>query len=279
MEKKVLATEEMMRQAGEASRRRLWTHTVAVINGNRVVNLSKKYDAEGFGTGLAAKWGNHHFILTAKHVLKGAKSSELRIFWYPGGAIESKKPEQLGKGDVLDGKPLSDAASEIRLCSWEDLAVITVPPGAIGEGAEYIDLTKDWFDPPSGERVHCFGFPSDSGFVWDTRVVKGKTDKTLAIYPGIFDGQVIAKPPFPTNDFSEELHFLIPFERTKEGKAPYGYSGCAAWWESDKMPAVCRPNFKFAGTCTSWYPNAALEKVVKASVALKFIKEAFVKAA
>ena len=44
------------------------------------------------------------------------------------------------------------------------------------------------------------------------------------------------------------------------------------------MPIVWHPNFKFAGTCTSWYPNPALEQVVKASVVLKFIEEVFGKA-
>ena len=127
MGKKVVANDEMMRQAGEASRRRLWTHTVGIINGKRVIYPEKKVDTEGFGTGLAAKWGDHHFILTAKHVLKDAKPSELRIFWCPGGIIEPKKPEQLAKGDVRDGKPLTEVTSQIHLCEWEDLAVITVP--------------------------------------------------------------------------------------------------------------------------------------------------------
>ena len=175
-------------------------------------------------------------------------------------------------------KPLTEVTSQIHLCEWEDLAVITVPSDAIGENAEFVDLTKDSIDPAPGERVHCFGFPSDSGFVWDTRVINGKTEKLFAIYPGIFDGEVIPEPSFPTNQFSKELHYLVPFERAAEGKAPYGYSGSATWWESDKMPIVWHPNFKFAGTCTSWYPNPALEQVVKASVVLKFIEEVFGKA-
>jgi len=273
----------MMNHANEASRRRFWMHTVAVINSNRVIgpdpfNRGKQADAEEFGTGLIAKWADRHFILTAKHVLKDAKPSDLRIFWCPGGIIEPKKPEELGKGDVLDGIPLTDATSKIHLCDWEDLAMITVPPEAIGENAEFVDLTKDWIDPPPGERVHCFGFPSDSKFVWETTVINGKTEKNLAIYPGTFEGEVIAKPSFLTDDFSEELHYLVPFERAAEGKHPHGYSGGATWWESDKMPIVWHPNFKFAGTCTSCYKNGGIEQVIKASVVRKFVEEVFGKA-
>ena len=101
MTKKMSAQEElMMSQAGEASRRRFWTHTVAVINGIRVVgqdpmNPGKCADAEDFGTGLVAQWSDHRFILTAKHVLENATPSNLRIFWCPGGVIEQRRPAEL----------------------------------------------------------------------------------------------------------------------------------------------------------------------------------------
>lgn len=270
----------MMNHAGEASRHRLWMHTVAVINSNRVIgpdpfNPGKQADAEEFGTGLVAKWGEHYFILTAKHVLKGAKPSELRIFWFPGGTIESKKRDELRKRDVVDGQPLTDVTSEIHLCGWDDLALITVPANAVGEKAEFVDLMRDWIDPSPGERVHCFGFPSDSGFVWETTVISGKTEKNLAIYPGTFEGEVIAKPCFLTDDFSEDFHYLVPFGRAAEGKHPHGYSGGATWWESNKIPIVWYPNFKFAGICTSWYRIGRVEQVVKASVVRKFIEEVF----
>jgi hypothetical protein len=51
--------------------------------------LSVGGDGEEVGTGCAGRWGDHHFILTASHVLhSGAKPSDLRLFWRPSGAIE-----------------------------------------------------------------------------------------------------------------------------------------------------------------------------------------------
>jgi hypothetical protein len=267
----------LQKKSGEASLHRLWIHTVAIVNGIRVVGKdptsNRLADGEEFGSGCAARWGKHHFILTAKHVLRDAKPTDLRIFCCPSGGLEYRAPADLRKQDVVDAVPIAEQNAAIHRCEWEDLALMTTIPKAVGQYVEFFDLAKDWIDPPEGERVHCFGFPSDGSIPWEIRMIGNKEERQLAVYPGLFDGAVTLSPKFITNDFDPDIHYLIPFEEAAKGKHPRGYSGAAAWWESDQQQLVWRPNFKFAGICTSCYKNGSIEQVVKASVVRRFVEE------
>jgi hypothetical protein len=73
---------EMEEQAGIACRSRVWTNTVGVVNSIRTtVDQEGRFRQEEMGTGCLGRWGEHHFILTAKHVIHtNAKPSDLRIF-------------------------------------------------------------------------------------------------------------------------------------------------------------------------------------------------------
>jgi len=167
----------IQKKAGEASIHRLWMHTVAIINSIRVVGkdpaTGRPADAEEFGTGCAARWGDHHFILTAKHVLRDARPSDLRIFYCPDGGLEYRAPADLREQDVVDAVPITDQNTMIHRCEWEDLALLTISPKMAGNGVEFFDLSVNWIDPPSGEHVVCFGFPCDSSIPWKTEMITG----------------------------------------------------------------------------------------------------------
>jgi hypothetical protein len=271
--------EALRKQGAEAIIHRLWIHTVAVVNTLRVVGTDpatgRRADAEEYGSGCALCWRDHHFILTAKHVLaSGAKPGDLRIFWCPSGSLERRSNAELRKQDVVDATPLTGHASITR-CGWEDLAVFEVDPKAAGQYVEFFDLAKDWIDPPEGERVHCFGFPSDKKIPWETKMISNKEERLLAIRPDAFDGLVKLSPDFSAKAFDPDLHYLIPFEDAAIGRDPHGYSGAATWWESDQHKIVWHADFKFAGTCTHSYKDGSFERVVKASVVRRFIEEVF----
>ena len=68
--------------------------------------------------------------------------------------------------------------------------------------------------------MHCFGFPSDSGFVWDTRVINGKTEKLFAIYPGIFDGEVIPEPSFPQTSSARSFTIWFRLNAPQKKRLP-----------------------------------------------------------
>ena len=263
-------------QAAKASIQRLWKHTVSIVNGIRTAGTDPRTnrwaDGEQFGSGCTALWGKQHVVLTARHVLEGAEVSDLRLFSYPG-AFQYRAAADLRKEDVVDAAPLPADNAVIHRCEWDDLALIVVERGDVGEHVEFFDLRNDWIDPMEGEPVHCFGFPSDSNVPWEVFMVGNKEERTVAIYPGTFDGIVTYFPTFLPRQFDPERHYLVPFAQANEGKHPEGYSGGGAWWESDQPKLIWRPNYKFAGICTSCYKDGAFEQIVKASVVRRFVEE------
>ena len=104
-------------------------------------------------------------------------------------------------------------------------------------------------------------------------MVGNKEERTVAVYPGTFDGVVTYSPKFLPGKFDSERHYLVPFAQASEGKHPEGYSGGGAWWESDRTDLIWRPKYKFAGICTSCYKAWAFEQIVKASVVRRFVEE------
>lgn len=277
--------EELARQAVDACLTRLWTNTVAVVNSIRMVGIDvttgRRGDGETSGTACASRWGDHHFILTASHVIdEKARPSDLRVFWRPSGEIERRSAANLRKQDIGDAVPIKDATAVIHRCKWEDLAVVTVSVEEAGPFTEFFDIANEWIDPLEGEIVSCCGFPIDRGPIVERKMIGNKEERVLAIYPFVFSGPVL---PLPTEEelrykitaFDPQRHYLVPFPDAADGRHPLGISGGAMWWETNLHQIVWRPNFKFAGICTSCYKRGALEQVVKASVVRRFLEEVF----
>ena len=112
--------DEIKKQASDACLLRVSTHTVGIINSIRIVGFDpitqRRGDGEEVGTGCAGRWGVHHFILTAGHVLhSGAKPPDLRIFWRPSGGIERAADADLKPQDIVDGVPVRDPNAVIHL--------------------------------------------------------------------------------------------------------------------------------------------------------------------
>jgi hypothetical protein len=266
---------ELQKQASDACLLRVSTHTVGIINSIRTVGFDpitqRRGDGEEAGTGCAGRWGDHHFIITASHVLhSGAKPSDLRIFWRPSGAIERIADADLRPKDIADGVPIRDPNAAIHHCKWEDLAVITIDPTEAGEYTEFADIENNWIDPLEKEVVHCCGFPIDKHILVGSRWVGTKEERDIAIRPDMFSGEVYSTPNFLSDDYDPARHYLVPYDHPKH---PKGFSGAAAWWESDQHKQVWKPDFKFGGICTSCYKNGTVEQIVRASVVRRFLQE------
>jgi hypothetical protein len=271
--------DELQSQATDAISSRLWTNTVAIVNSIRTVGrhplTNRPADGEEAGTGCAGRWGRHHFILTAGHVPHpDAKPSDLRIFWRPTGGVERIADDDLRPQDVEDAVAIWDPKAAIRQCQWEDLAIIELDPAHSGPHTEFFDIGTRWIDPAEGEIVHCCGFPIDKHVPVGRRMVGTKTEYDPALRPTVFSGTVLHQPTFLTKDFNGELHYLVPYER-HDSKHPEGFSGAAAWCESDEPQKIWKPNLVFAGMCTSYYKDGAIEQIVKASAVRRFLEEVF----
>jgi hypothetical protein len=263
--------------AQKACQSRVWTYTVAVVNSIRDVDVDKRMDGEGAASGSACKWGKHHLILTANHVIhKDAKPSDLRLFWRPYAEDLYLADKDLKPEHIVDAVAIKDPHAAIHRCGWEDLAIITIDPSEAGPHSEFIDVGTESVDPAVNEWINVCGFPYDKRIRIDDRMVtEHRREVKNALRPEIFSGQVLPGPDFPTKDFVADRHYLVPYIH-KTSNYPGGFSGAAAWWESDKPLQVWRPNFKFAGVCTHCYKhrNPILERIVKASTVQKFLQEA-----
>jgi hypothetical protein len=83
---------DVERHASEAGLDRLLRHTAGIVNGVRIVGTipatGKPADEEQPGTGCFVRWGNHHLIVTARHVVENARIEDLRVFAYPSGGFK-----------------------------------------------------------------------------------------------------------------------------------------------------------------------------------------------
>src|ERR1700676_2064175 len=232
--------EELQKQASDASLLRVSTHTVGIINSIRTVGFDpitqRRGDGEEAGTGCAGRWGDHHFILTASHVLHSdAKPSDLRLFWRPSGAIERIADADLKPKDISDGVPIRDPNAVIHHCAWEDLAVIVIDPTEAGQYTEFTDIENNWIDPAEKEIVNCCEFPIDKHILVGSRWIGNKEERDIAIRPDLFSGEVYFKPNFLSDDYDPDRHYLVPYNHPKH---PKGFSGAAAWGESDQHKLV-----------------------------------------
>jgi len=224
--------------------------------------------------------GSHHFILSAGHVFAEAKPDNLRVATYWSLPAEYLAPEAVTARDLTAGLPL-DENSCIHLCTWEDLAIVTVNPSNYS-GLDFTDLNASWSDPSPGEDVASCGFPSDHQIPVKTPAVPGGRETIeLAIYPTFFGGAV---SPFPSaeevkfyyaGDLDPQRHYLVPYELPGVSDDPHGVSGSAVWrWNNEKQ-IVWSPCFKFAGTITHYHRKKRRLRVVMASVVRRFVAEVF----
>ena len=265
--------------ARNAAMERLWSHTVGIANRALVTHGNDPHsglpgrEEESPGTGVAGAWGNHYFILTAKHMLEGAQVNDINLFGRPTASL--RHASRVTIQDALVAVPLSDPGATVHRCDWEDLAVLMVNPGCLGPYLEFVDIASSWSDPSEGEYVIGLGYPVSSGIIF-SRQVGELLQKAVLLNPVGFDGDVL---PSSTgryfSDFNPDHHYLFPYELATQGKHPRGISGAAMWLQSIQNHLVWAPRFKFAGICTSSYKDGTIEQVVKASVVCQFLTEVF----
>ncbi len=265
--------------AKNASVERLFSHTVGIANralacrGKDPSSGLPAFEHEAPGTGVAVRWGDHRFILTAKHVLDNAEPKDLSFFARPSGALIHAS--QVDMRDALNAVPLKDNGAAIHRCPWEDIAIMTMTTDALGTYAEFADVANSWVDPDEGEIVVGVGFPVSNATVFGRRVGQ-QLEKSLLLSPIVFSGEVLPTAGGETfKDYQPDRHYLFPYESGAEGKHPRGISGAALWVPSPGNQLVWVARFQFAGICTSCYRNGTIEQVVKASVVRGFLREVF----
>jgi hypothetical protein len=277
--------EEFETQASRAGIHHLIRRTVGVINQIRVP-AGPKRDSEVSGTGSIVAWNGQRVVLTAKHVLDNVTSpADLRIAAFHDAKVTFKERVNVTKEDSDAGIVLGPD-SNIHLCGWEDIAVVTIP-GPAFDGSEPVDIENEWADPPENEIVIGTGFPTDNHVEIDQTQIGNRTEIGIGLIPITFHGPILPLPTdydlkFHITDHDSARHYLVPYESTSSTH-PAGVSGAAIWWEpeSKEVPVVWTPHLHFAGMCLAVYMKGYSHRrgpviqVIKASVVRRFLEETF----
>jgi hypothetical protein len=272
------------KMAGKAATERIWSHTVGIANralaetGKDPVTGLKAYESEKPGTGMAGTWGGQYFVQTAKHVVEQAEPRDLRFFVRQVGELQLKHASELVVTDGVAAIELNDPDAVIHRCEWEDLAIITTRPNALGPNLEFFDVENSWVDAAEGQIVSGIGYPLSSSVRFPKRV-GSVLEQAVLLSAMPFNGSVLPNPvgdelKFKFSGFDAERHFLIPYEHSEKGMRPEGISGAGVWVEAEKPHVIWTASFKFAGICTSCY-RGTVEQIVKASAVRKFLTEVF----
>jgi hypothetical protein len=176
--------------------------------------------------------------------------------------------------DAISPVQLNDISAKVFRCDYEDLALITSKIDGLGPHLEFFNLTKS-YDPHEHEHVVGLGYPVSSGTIFQ-RQRSSNLEKAVLLSPVGFGGKVLsANTGGKFSGFNPAMHYLIEYEPGKQGKHPKGISGAAVWSMDSATSTIWVPRLKFSGICTSAYKNGTIEKMVKASVVNRFLREVF----
>jgi len=264
---------------------RMWSHTLGVVNEKRRVRTlsdGRELGEEQPGTGSVIRWGQHHCLLTAQHVISDAAASDLRFFFRPAGTLDRKSREDIEReGYVEFHSGWSVEIYNIFRCDWEDIAVLTINPDPKYLNAEFHDFKSGWVDPQEGTNIYCFGFPTHDPLTVEVTRTGDKEQHIRGLSPVVWDSTVTPKPSSliesysADNPFNAERHFLAPWNVVDQTMTPHGFSGAATWVSPPiTKEGVWSSNLLYAGMCTLYYPKRKMERMIKASAVVKFLGEA-----
>jgi hypothetical protein len=186
------------------------------------------------GSGVAVKYGDKEYILTAAHVLADKPdNTKLRILGRPDGPLQMLR----GKEELADAIKMnvptkfSSAASVTvtgRLTAKnDDIAALEVVnlrevlPHTILHDLLHQGEAAFSLDTP----VKIFGFPGELAKTYEHRIT-GK--RGLSVFPHITDQAVMDISRAPGN-IDPRTYFVTDFDYPKDQCGPHGLSGCGGW--------------------------------------------------
>lgn len=256
---------------------KVFSQTVGVVNLLRVQGKTaagKTMLVEEMGTGSACRWKGRRFVLTAKHVLAGAGSSELAFFARPSGRIAWVTRD--APPAFAQRVPLR--IEEIFESPCEDIAALILhEEDADSSRLHFCDLPIGFAPVPSGPGVTLLiGYPGDRSFpVASARQQDGSVQHALCAVPAACWGSIIGEaPPLISSQYDPGRHFLIRFDPSEEGSMPYGYSGAGVWYQGPERQALWAARPVLSGVQTSWYPQSKLMVAVRSEIVRQFLEKA-----
>lgn len=201
---------------------------------------------QGVGTGTLVRYADKRLILTAGHVIKGNRPSDLRIAFRPAGSLQEAPLRQFGSKPtaLLSGEPVNvlgvveDAVSDLA-------ALILNPSQQVRAPAEFYEATGlNDFQVAHESSIIFQGFPVDNA------VKVGTTTKAVGIAAEHtrYDSSLLTTL---SSSYDPSHQFL--FKYGWEGDLlPHGFSGAAAWGGKQPSALVWTANPVLLGVITHY---------------------------
>lgn len=274
-------TEPIDQVATDAVIKWLRSRSIGVVNGKSVVGTfpdGRRGDEEQPGSASTIKWGKHHCIMTAKHVVEGAEKNDLRFFFSDADSDYMSREESLKRDYIEVDTGHKADIHEMLLCDWEDIAVLTVDP-ASAPNAQFYDFNSGWTDPGDGEPIYCLGFPRHNPITVQVERTQERERHLLGLVPMVWTSVVIPKPDSLIEHYATEIpydpnrHFLIDWTVEDKTLGMKGFSGAATWTDPAEEK-LWTPKLSLTGMATHYYPDIKVGRMTKASVLKEFLEEA-----
>src|SRR5260370_18709864 len=247
--------------ADSAAREAVAAHTVGIIATDDAGNTRA-----ALGTGSAIKWGDHHVILTARHVLANTTPTELRFFVKPEGNMITTSVDDLPTAQQLRTSKIIKVEN-VKLSSGHGLAALAVSAEI---GTEYpinfFPLQANAITPPVGTILGALGYPTSLS----REVMKG----SRAAFPTMTYEKVVTTNAL-LQEFDPQHHFLTTYTFAKDsGDQPHpgGYSGTGMWAHVPPT-GIWQANLQLAGVVIAYYAGKQLLKAIRVETVITFLTE------
>jgi hypothetical protein len=186
------------------------------------------------GSGVAVKYGDKEYILTAAHVLVDKPdNTKLRILGRPDGPLQMLRGKEEFADAIRRNVPtkFSSVASLTvtgrLMAENDDIAALEVANlKAVVPHTMLHDLSQQGEAAVSpGTPIKIFGFPGELAKTYEHRIT-GK--RGSSVFPHITDQEVLDISRAPGN-IDPRTYFVTDFEYPKDQCDPHGLSGCGGW--------------------------------------------------
>lgn len=186
------------------------------------------------GSGVAVKYGNKEYILTAAHVLANKPdNAKLRILGRPDSPLKMLR----GKKELADAtgrsvptkfssatsltvtRRLTDQKDDIAALEVVDLRAV-VPHTMLHDLSQQGETTLT-----PGTPIKIFGFPGELARSYEHRTTG---QRGSSVFPHITDQRVVDISRAPGN-IDPMTYFVTDFDYPKDQCDPHGLSGCGGW--------------------------------------------------
>lgn len=181
-------------------------HSVGVVN-TKMVQVAENQKTESIGSATALTWQNRTMLLTARHVLEDATTTDLQFMPQATSSLVLKQDgEPQHKFDVQTR--ISFQVTRFVRCDWADLAIILLDPS---ERPRYMDFYKwdaELKTPEPDTELYALGHPSDRMDVFDQAQSEKQGLTTMAVSKCVISGKVVSDERGRyVKSFDSNLHF------------------------------------------------------------------------